>query len=100
MHRAHHIRMRVERAARETDVRRPVLAEALHQLALARNRTDRQAAAERLAVGHHVGPHAEVFLRAAQSEAEADEHLVEDQHDAAIGADLAQLLQPRRVCSA
>ena len=54
----------------------------------------RQAAAQRLAVGDHVGPHAEVLLRAAGREAEADEDLVEDQHDAALGADLAQLLQP------
>ena len=49
-------------------------------------------AAERLAVGHHVGAHAEILLRAARREAEADEHLVEDQHDAALGADRAQPL--------
>ena len=48
----------------------------------------------RLAVGDHVGADAEIFLRAAGGEPEADEHLVEDQHDVALGADLAQRLQP------
>jgi hypothetical protein len=33
---------------------------------------------------------AEVFLRAARCQPEAEKHLVEDQHDAALGADLAQ----------
>ena len=55
---------------------------------------DRQAAAERLAVGDEVGAHAEIFLRAARREAEADEDLVEDQHDVALGADRAQPLEP------
>ena len=60
----------------------------------AAHHADRQAAAERLAVGDEVGADAEIFLRAAGREAEADEHLVEDQHDVALGADLAQLLEP------
>ena len=37
---------------------------------------------------------AEILLRAAGREAEADEHLVEDQHDAALAADGAQPLEP------
>jgi hypothetical protein len=39
-------------------------------------------AAEGLAVGDHVGAHAEVLLGAAWREPEADEHLVEDENDA------------------
>jgi hypothetical protein len=86
--------VRVEGAAREADVGRPLFAEALHQLAPAADHAHRQAAAQRLAVGDHVGAHAEVLLRAARRQPEADEHLVEDQHDAALAAHLAQLLQP------
>ena len=52
---------------------------------------DGQAAGDGLAVGHHVGAHAEVFLRAARGEPESHEHFVEDQHDAPLGADLAQV---------
>ncbi len=94
VHRRHHIGMRVEGAAGEADVGRPVVAEAAHQILAAAHHADRQAAGEALAVGHHVGLDAEIFLGAAGGEAEADEHLVEDQDDAALGADLAQLLQP------
>ena len=58
----------------------------------AAHHADGQAAAECLAVGDEVGPDAEIFLRAAERQAEADEDLVEDQHDAALGADRAELL--------
>ena len=51
-------------------------------------------AAERLAIGDESALDAEILLRAAGREAEADEHLVENQHDAALGADRAQLLEP------
>ena len=76
--------MRIERAARKADIRRAVLAEAAHQSAPAAQHADGQPAGHRLAVGDHVGAHAEILLRAAGREPEADEHLVEDQHDAAL----------------
>ena len=86
--------MRVERAARKADVGRPIVAEPLHQVLAAADHADRKSAADRLAIGHEVGPHAEVFLRAAKREAKADEHLVEDQNDIPLGADRAQPLEP------
>ena len=61
---------------------------------LAAKHADRQAAGHGLAVGDHVGAHAEVLLRAAGREAKTDEHLVEDQHDAARAAYRAQALEP------
>ena len=96
-HGAHHVGVGVEGAAREAEVRRPPGLEAAHQLGPAADHADRQTAAERLAVGHQVGPDAEILLRAARREPEADEDLVEDQHDAALAADLAQPLQPGAV---
>src|SRR5579863_764182 len=83
VHGAHDIGVRVEGAARQAYIGRALLAVALHQLAAAADRADRQSAAERLAVGDHVGAHAEVLLRATRRETEADEHLVEDEHDVA-----------------
>ncbi len=97
MHRAHHVRMGVERAAGKADVGGAVIAEALHQIAAAAHRADRQAAAQRLAVGDHVRLDAEIVLRPARGEPESDEHLIENQHDVALGADLAQALQPVRI---
>ncbi len=94
MHRRHHIGMGIERAAGEADIDGTVVAEAPHQILAAAQNTDRQPAAQRLAIGHHVGAHAEIFLRTAHGEAEADEYLVEDQHDPALGADRSQPLQP------
>ena len=96
VHRPHHVRVRVEGAAREADVRRAVVPEALHQILAAADDADRQAAPERLAVGDHVRADAEVLLRAARREPEAGEDLVEDQRDPPLGADLAQPPQPRR----
>ena len=66
-----HVRMRVERAAREARVARPVVAEALHEAVRAADDADGQPAAERLAVGHEIGAHAEVLLRAAARRAES-----------------------------
>ena len=97
VHGAHHIRMGVERAAGEADVGGAVVAKALHEITAAAHHADRQAAAQRLAVGDHVGLHAEILLRAARREPEPDKHLVEDQHDVALGAHLAQALQPLRI---
>ena len=94
VHRRHDVGMRIEGAAGEADVGGTVVAEAAHQILAAADHADRKAAGEALAVGHHVGANAEIFLGAAGGEPEADEHLVEDQDDAALGADLAQLLQP------
>ena len=94
IHRRHDVGMRIEGAAGKADVGGAVVAKAPHQILAAADHADRKPAGEALAVGHHVGADAEIFLRAAGGEAEADEDLVEDQDDAALGADLAQLLQP------
>ena len=50
-----------------------------------------QPAADGLAVSDQVGSHAEILLRAASGEAEADQDLVEDEDDLALAADRAQL---------
>ena len=97
MHRRHHVGVGVEGAAGETHVDRAIVTVALHVAVAAADDADGQAAAEALAVGHEVGAHAEILLRAARSEAEADENLVEDEDDAAPGAHLAQTPQPRRI---
>ncbi len=86
--------MRVERAAGKADIAGTIVAEALHQRTLAADNADRQSAAQRLAVGHQIGANAEIILRAALGEAEADEDLVEDQNDAAFGADRTKVLEP------
>ncbi len=57
----------------------------------------RQSAAETLAVGHQVGAHAEVLLRAPARETKADEHFIENENDPPLGAHRAQLLEPRGV---
>jgi hypothetical protein len=62
------------------------------KLSAAADDADRQATGEALAVDDHVGTHAKIFLGAAGGEPEADEYLVEDSDDAALGADLTQLL--------
>ena len=69
--------MRVERAARKADIGRSILAETFHQMLLPADGADRQVASESLAVGDEVGPDAEISLRAARREAEADEDLIE-----------------------
>ena len=47
VHRPHHVGVGVERAAREADVDRAVVAIALHEIAAAADHADGQAAAER-----------------------------------------------------
>lgn len=88
MHGPHHIRVGIEGAARKAQVGR-ALGLAAHQRRLAADHADRKPAAQGLAVDHQIGLDAEIFLRAARCEPEADEHLVQDQHDAALAADLA-----------
>src|SRR5205814_2597409 len=87
VHRRHDVRVRIEGAARETDVGGTVLSEAAHQILATADHADGKSASKALAVGHHVGADAEIFLGAASGEAEADEDLVKNQHDAALGAD-------------
>src|SRR5579872_5165709 len=65
VHRRHDVRVRVERAAGKADVGGMIVAEAAHQLLLPAHHSDRQSAGEALAVSHHVGTDAEIFLRAA-----------------------------------
>src|SRR5262245_30598194 len=86
--------MRVERAAGEADVDRSVVAEPSHELLTAAEHADGQAAAEALPVGDQVGLDAEILLRAAEGEPEADEDLIEDQDDMAFAADGPQSLEP------
>src|SRR5579872_5639076 len=97
VHRRHDVRVRVERAAGKADVGGMIVAEAAHRLLLPAHHSDRQSAGEALAVSHHVGTDAEIFLRAAGSDAKADKNFIENQNDAALVADLAQFLQPRRI---
>src|SRR5262245_64328506 len=59
-----------------SDIRRPLVAEAAHQLLLAADHTDRQAAAEALAVGDHVGLDAEIRSEEHTSELQSLRHLV------------------------
>src|SRR5260221_5330897 len=92
--------MRIECSSCETTVGRAVVAKPLHVLACAAEHTDRQSAAERLAVRDEVGAHAEVLLGAAAGQSKTEEHLVEDQDDAAFRAYLAQLAQPLGVGTA
>jgi len=94
VHRAHDIRVGVEGAAREADVDRMVLAKPAHQLATAAHDADRKTAGHGLAVGHQIRPDTKVFLRAPLREPEADEHLVENECNAALGAHRPQLLEP------
>ena len=94
LHGTHHVRMGIEGATRKTYVGRAFRAEPFHQIGPPADHANRQATAQRFAVGDHIGAHSEVFLRAAGSQAKAHEDLVEDQHDAAFAAHLAQLLQP------
>ena len=65
----------------------------LHQFASSAIGAHRHAAADDLAEGAQVRAHAVARLRAAQRDAEAGHHLVEDQHRAMARAQLAQVLQ-------
>lgn len=72
----------------------PVLPEtavdAVEDVGSARDRADREAAAECLAVGGQVGDDAEVVLGAAWVRTQTGQHLVEEEHDAAAGSQVAQ----------
>ena len=94
VHGAHDVGVRVERPASEADVGRPLVAEPSHQRGLPADDSNGQAPAQRLPVGDQVGPHTEILLGAAVGDAEPDEHLVEDQDDAALAAHLAKPPQP------
>ena len=65
----------------------------IHEPRRAGDDADRHAAADDLAVGGEVGPDAEPLLRAARRDAEAGDHLVEDQRGADLARDRAQLAQ-------
>ena len=70
--------------------------EALHHLGAAAERGERQAAADDLAEHGQVGQHAEPLLRAAARDAEAGDHLVEDEQRAARVAEQPQRLEEAR----
>src|SRR5215831_18734142 len=97
IHRTHNHRMRIEGATRKTDVGRSIFAVALHERPSSADDADGQATANRLAVSDEICLHTEVFLRSTLREAKTEKHLIENQHDAALCADLAQLPKPRRV---
>src|SRR6266478_465669 len=97
IHRRHDIGVRIEGAAREADIDGMIFTKTTHQVLAPADHADRESAREALAIGHHVGAHAEIFLSAAGGEPEADEDLVKDQDDVALGADLPQRLEPGAV---
>ena len=67
----------------------------LQDVALADDRATRQAAGHDLGQGSDVGRDAIDLLGAARAVAEAGDHLVEDQHHAALGGERAQVTQKR-----
>ena len=97
IHGAHHIGVCVKGAAREGDVARAVIAKALHPAALPADHAHWQAAAQGLTVGHHIGAHAKIFLRAAIGQAKAQKHLIQNQRNAFFGTHLTQGVQPLTV---
>src|SRR5262249_48384040 len=94
VHSPHDGRMRIEGAARETNVGGAVLAGAGHQVLAPPDGADRQNASDGLAISHHVGPHAEILLCASGSETETQENLVDNENDPACGADPAEARKP------
>ena len=62
-------------------------------LSFAREYADWIAAANHLSIGSKIGANPVVFLRAAQSNAEAGDHFVEDQRGSALRRDFAQFMQ-------
>ena len=86
MHGAHHVGVRIERAACQAHIERVLIVVAFHEVAPPADDSHRKSAAETLAVGHEVGVHTEVLLRAPASEPKADKYLIEDEHDAPLGA--------------
>ena len=97
IHGAHHIRVCVKSAARESHVARAVIAKALHPAALSADHAHWQTAAQGLAVGHHIGAHTKIFLRATVSQAKAQKHLIQNQRNAFFGTYLTQGMQPLAV---
>ncbi len=71
----------------------PVFAYQVHDFGTSPKGADREAAAERLAVGNQVRHHAVVLLRAPVGEPEAGYHLVEDEQHVMIGAGAAQVFE-------
>src|SRR5262249_34521976 len=88
MHRPQHVGMRVEGSARKGNVGGSIVAVTFHQLATAAEHAGRQTTPQRLAVSHHVGLNAEVFLGAAVGETKAGEDFVEDEDDVSVAADV------------
>src|SRR5262249_53414946 len=100
VHCRHHVWVRVESAAGEADVGWPIVAESFHQVRAPAQYADGQPASPGLAVGDEAGRDAKLLPRTADAQTKADEHLVENQDDAAAGTDLAQSRQPSSVgCS-
>ena len=64
-----------------------------HEFGASAIRTNREAAAERLAVRDEIGRHAVKFLRSAEREAKARDDLVENERDAKAFGGIAQTLQ-------
>ena len=94
LHARHHVGMGIQRAAREADIRGSRFVEAAHEFPPAADHAHGESAGDRLAVSHHVGAHAEVFLRSARGEPKADEDLVEDERMPRS----AHLAQPGEPC--
>src|SRR3974390_860531 len=94
IHRAHDRRMRIERAARKADVGWSIVTETFHKSSAAAEDADGEASPHGLTVRYKIRAHTEVFLRPAEGQTEPDKHLIEDQCNAALGADRAQLLEP------
>ena len=84
VHRRHHdgCELNVPRAKQMSAG--PIVAKATHQIATAADDSDGQAPAQRLAVRDEVSADAEVLLRAADGQPEAEEHVVDDEDDAAL----------------
>ena len=86
--------MGIESAPGKANVAGPLFSKTLHECRPAAHNADRQAATQRFPIGDHVGLHAKVGLRAARCQPETEKHLVKNQDDAALGANLTQLLEP------
>src|SRR5713226_1402213 len=83
------VRPRVERGVLPAAAR----LEDIHDLGFAAEARQLEAAARDFAEGRHIGPDVVVLLGAAIREAEAREHLVEDQDDALLARELAEALE-------
>ena len=86
--------MRVEGATGKANIRRRVVAKALHPSPLTAQHANGQSAAQGFSVGHQIGLHAEVFLRATWGQTETQENFIKNQRNTARRANLAQLAQP------